>query len=297
MREPSEQLEKIFTIGRRMWTENAELRTRFGDLAELGYWAWLMTEGYAANPELRALLPVPPSELRSRVVLDPDPDTFHRSGVEVGGYVFTCLADLGFDPAAGGALLDFGCGVGRLLRFFARLGDSVALHGADVDSASIAWCQENLRFARFEPLTGWPPAPYPDGAFDALYACSVLTHLDEPTGRAWLEDFHRITKPAAALVLTVQGRNVVDSILRGDTELRIPTAEQLRADLPRLERGELVFYPYDFTFDSLPADMPSHGMTYAFEPHVRAHWADLFEIVDYREAADGWQDYVLLRRR
>ena len=66
--------------------------------------------------------------------------------------------DGGFDLAKAGALLDFGCGCARVLRFMARCADNVTLHGADIDAAAIDWCRRHLDYARFHVLPIAPPS-------------------------------------------------------------------------------------------------------------------------------------------
>jgi predicted SAM-dependent methyltransferase len=68
----------------------------------------------------------------------------------------------------------------------------------------VEWCQANLpgefRVNRMEP-----PSPYPDESFDLVYAISVLTHLTEELGRAWVEDWKRILRPTGKLLVSVHG--------------------------------------------------------------------------------------------
>ena len=75
-----------------------------------------------------------------------------------------------------GAILDFGCGVGRVTRHF-RSTCQAQLFGTDINESLINWCQQNLKFGQFQvnPLTG--KLAYEDQQFDMIYALSVFTHL------------------------------------------------------------------------------------------------------------------------
>ncbi|MEZ5966210.1 MAG: class I SAM-dependent methyltransferase [Planctomycetota bacterium] len=293
-------LARLFAEGQRIYDARSDLRQRFASPAGLDYWVWLMSDGLRQHPEVAALVPVPPLELIGNVVsAQAGIEFFQESGLSEARQLFTLLAEGGFTLTSGGKLLDFGCGCARILRFMARLADTVQLHGADPDEKAIAWCRANLDYAHFEQLSAWPPSPYPDNTFRAVYAYSVFTHLDEKLHRAWLEDLHRVTEPGAALVLTTAGRRCVDEILGPRArEFTFPTGDELRAAKPRLEAGEYAFFPYDFEVSSLPAEMaPRYGMTFFYPSYIRRHWTDLFEVVAAHEGPSGWQDYIVLRRR
>ena len=260
-----------------------------------------MSSGIHEYPELLAALPIPGKELRERVN-NPDEQLFVESGLSDAQNLFLGLSEGGFDPARHGSLLDFGCGCGRILRLAARLDESCELHGCDVDAECIAWCRENLPFARFENLAPRPPAPYPDERFDAAYAFSIFTHLPEQLHRDWLGDLHRILRPGGILVVTTAGRRSVEKFISGEVlgGLDRPTPEQLRADLPRLDGHGFLYYSLAAPSPSMPeaergADL--YGMTFLTEGYIRARWLDLYELVSFHEAPQDWQDYVVLRRR
>jgi len=60
------------------------------------------------------------------------------------------------------------------------------------------------------------------------------------------------------------------------------------------------FLPYPTTDqdDLLEGPRPGdYGMAFVLSDYVRRRWLDLFELVALHEAPQGWQDYVVLRRR
>jgi ubiquinone/menaquinone biosynthesis C-methylase UbiE len=81
----------------------------------------------------------------------------------------------------------------------------VEVHGADVDSQAIEWCQKNLQPARFLATLSEPPLPYTDQFFDLIYCVSVFTHLNERSQDLWLAELTRLLSREGALVLTVHG--------------------------------------------------------------------------------------------
>jgi SAM-dependent methyltransferase len=104
-------------------------------------------------------------------------------------------------------ILDFGCGSGRVIRWFRDLAGRSELFGDDIHGDAIKWCRENIDFASFAHHGPMPPLPFPDGHFDLIYGISVFTHLDEKMQRAWLEELRRLLRPEGLLLLSIHGED------------------------------------------------------------------------------------------
>jgi SAM-dependent methyltransferase len=102
------------------------------------------------------------------------------------------------------AVLDFGCGCGRVMRRWANMAGPT-FYGSDYNPKFIAWCRENLPFARFEVNGLAPPLPFADGQFDLVYALSVFTHLTEPLQRQWIAELRRVIKPGGLILFSTRG--------------------------------------------------------------------------------------------
>jgi SAM-dependent methyltransferase len=300
------RLQALFRLGERMRAARPDLQRRFPPDRGAEFWVWLLWHGLEGDEEVRKhLYPLPESHLVERVVGEwAGPQSYLRSALVDGWQLDGCLREAGFDPARGGRLLDFGCGCGRVLQYFALYAGSCRLVGADVDAEAVRWCVAHLDFARFRPLEKSPPSPFEAEEFDAVYAFSVFSHLPEEAQRAWLAELARITRPGAALVITVHGRHAVEEIVSG-RRAETPGRERLERARPELERRGFAFFPYDrlgflreenrrFFSDW---DLASYGNAFVLEPYVREHWTERFELVSLLEAPDDWQDYVVLRRR
>jgi len=147
--------------------------------------------------------PVPPNELVQRVARIEDPDV-EGTYLAQGRTTLDRLERL-LPPGwawEGKRVLDFGCGAGRTLRHLTERARSAELHGCDVDAPSIEWLEEHLspplHVVRNAEL---PPLPYPDGAFDLVYALSVFTHIVDPWAE-WLLELRRVLRPDGILVAT-----------------------------------------------------------------------------------------------
>ena len=227
---------------------------------------------------------------------------FHESGLADAQSIYLRLIEGGFDFTRRSAILDFGCGSGRVLRLLSRVADTQDLYGADVVREAIAWCRDNLAFARFEWLAARPSSRYPDRHFAGVNALAVFSQMEERLQLAWLAEIARITAPGAVVVLTTHGRQCAEEFARGNVaQFPFPAAERVRADLPVLEATGFLFYPYSVVDNvSLPVEdraLGLHGVAFTLEPHIREHWLAHFELVALHEAPRGFQDEVVLRRK
>ena len=215
--------------------------------------------------------PLPPRRLMVRVAGTADGDWFLRSG-RAAYDAITAHVPL----ADADAVLDFGCGCGRVLRYWREHPGSVA--GRDRDPGAVEWCRGNLRFARVEGNGLEPPLTYDDESFDLVYALSVFTHLTEELQRAWRDELRRVIRPGGRLLLTTHGASSIP---------RLVPEERARFD-----RGELVVRW---------GELPGSNLCSAYHPesYVRGVIASGFELVEIEaEGARGnpTQDLVVLRR-
>jgi SAM-dependent methyltransferase len=164
-------------------------------------------------------LPLPPRRLMVRVAMTADADWFLRSG-RAGYDAIAAHVPLG----EARSVLDFGCGCGRVTRYFKGFAGEVA--GSDVSGDAIAWCRDNLSFGRFEVNGLAPPLVFEDASFDLVYALSVFTHLTAELQLAWRDELRRVLRPGGRLLLTTHGRSYLPRL---DDDERA-----------RFEAGELV---------------------------------------------------------
>jgi SAM-dependent methyltransferase len=216
--------------------------------------------------------PLPPRRLMVRVAGTADSEWFVR-----GGRAAYAAIAAHVPLATIRSVLDFGCGCGRVTRYWDSLDGSVC--GSDLDRAAVEWCRDNLPFARFEVNALEPPLAFEDGCFDLVYALSVFTHLTEALQLAWRDELRRVLGPGGLLLLTTHG---------GSYRPRLEPDER-----DRFDRGELVVRW---------GDLPGSNLCSAYHPerYLRRTFADGFELIELApEGALGnpTQDLVLLRRR
>lgn len=149
-------------------------------------------------------------------------------------------------PRKDPAVLDWGCGSGRILRHLREAGLTGRLAGVDVDAGAIAWCRERLPGLEFAVCGPVPPLPHPDRSFDAVYHYSVLTHLTGENVEAWLDDIARVLRDDGVMVGTTHGERYADMLLPGELAAFRSGAPVTRAGALEGHKRFLAFHPPGF---------------------------------------------------
>jgi len=106
-------------------------------------------------------------------------------------------------PSRTPRILDFGCGVGRLLNHFQDEAKTFEIWGCDLHEPSIAWLRKTFGSTmKFFVNRMEPPLPVENGYFDLVLGMSVFTHI--PDWHAWLEEVARILHPGGTAILSFQ---------------------------------------------------------------------------------------------
>ena len=146
-------------------------------------------------------LPIPPFWLRAQVAGTIDAGDFYRRGMKDVDTISAILLRRDIDIRKLSAVLDFGCGCGRVIRHL-RSKTRAELFGTDQSAKLITWCRPNLPFATFGINRLEPPLDYPDGKFDFIYALSVFTHLPARLQAMWMDEFRRVLRGGHLLLST-----------------------------------------------------------------------------------------------
>lgn len=151
-------------------------------------------------------LPVPPASLRVLVAGVPELDRFLSTGRAQATYFQEVLAGVGIPLEDMDAILDFGCGCGRIARWYSHL-PHTRIEGCDYNGKVIDWCNANLPFMHARKTALEPPLPYRDASFDFLYAFSVFTHMSVELASAWMTEIARVVKPGGLMWFTLHGES------------------------------------------------------------------------------------------
>lgn len=235
------------------------------------------------SDELVSQLPIPLEPLRWRVTGNKDPEAFLKSGKNNFKDIQSTLEKINQDISSFEKILDFGCGCGRVIRWFAPLSQSVELHGTDFDYEAIEWCHNNLTFCKFSKNMELPPLNYASNTFDLIYAISIFTHLNEEYQFKWLQELKRISKKNGILFLTTKSKFLLEKSPEAirDRGIKLLDTEGFFCTGGKFWKGVFPEYFSD---------------TFHTKEYIIEKWSKYFHIVDYipKGMAAG-QDIVILK--
>ena len=249
---------------------------RFNVTGPAGEHAWsYRTAWFLADPAQE--LPLPPAEQIAQVIGTPDPQAFCLGGATMVARFAHLLSERFNRPLSSfTAILDWGCGVGRLTRYL--VGQGPAVTGMGSQPAHMQYCRTALPAAHFVAMGD----TLASGQFDLVLGLSMLPHLSEAEQDSWLAELQRLTRPGALLLLSVQG-------LTHMALYRTPMVHKLEAH--RTGWHDMAGHA------GLDSPTPSGPDVLHAPDYILAHWGRYFDVLDMVEAMAGHQDGVGLRRR
>ncbi len=225
-------------------------------------------------------LPVPPAQMLHLIGASENPSWFLRSGKWAAEDVCALVGKYVGRMEELGAVLDFGCGVGRVIRHWQDwVLAGIDVVGTDYNPKLIGWCRENLPFARFlhNELDGIIDAP--NHHFGLVYAFSVFTHLSEQRQRHWMVELNRVIRPGGFLLLTLHG----DSY-------RSTLSESLQTIY---DRGEIVVIGSDHEGSN---DCAAFHPPQSVPTDLARNW-EILEVIPSGSRSNPTQDIYLLRKQ
>jgi SAM-dependent methyltransferase len=269
-----------------------DIRAAFGDLADDELWNALLLKEYDGFATIKALLPDWPSADLQRAwvgnagyPLSVQTLAFYRTVKEAAGR-------LGTRPLGESRLLDFGCGWGRIIRYFAKDVPAAGLCGCDVEPGMLDICRQlrvpgDLRVS--DPLPERLPFDEP---FDLVYAYSVFTHLSERAHLACLEAIHRSMAPGGILVATVRPRGFLELKAAWPPSLSDGQLGRLRDEY---DAGRYAYVPHNIP--PIDGDVP-YGDCCVPTAYIRTRWDRWFEYLETGSCpGDPNQVPMVFRRR
>jgi len=231
-------------------------------------------------------LPVPEADRRVRVHGNDDAASFMAQGASA----FVKLDRASRKSAGKGftdfrRVLDWGCGCGRVTRYFARHPE-IAVRGIDIDESNIEWCRENLPFAQFDTCAVDPPTLHAEDSFDLIFGISVMTHLGESDRAAWLAELSRVAEDGALVLLTVQGASALCRSNAGSGQGA------------RWEQTGMIDVGVSISAEDLSPEPDRYIDCFLTDAYIRDQWSEHFDVVEIMPGYIGnAQDLVILRNR
>lgn len=258
-------------------------------------WALLLSRQYSSYPNILALLPeVPEARLQRRwngtagLELLGQSKAFYRQ-------VQDRLREHGTGPAEDATILDYGCGWGRLTRFFARDVAPGALLACDPVEEILDVCRRD-RVPAVLARSDFSPQSLPfDRGIDLVCSFSVFTHISQSAAESSIRAIHAALNPGGLLIATIRP----PAYLGHEPMMRSALTALGPDPVAAFERPQYVFvpHPHDPSHPQFEDDEMRYGETAISIPYVRERWGDLFELLDVGVATeDIYQVAITLRR-
>jgi SAM-dependent methyltransferase len=266
-------------------------------------WLWIQTTGSSLIPELAQLIPrLPDPEVQRRFTGSSGTQTLREAMA-----FYRLVKELanqhrpdGYDGVRD--VVEFGCGWGRMIRFFIKDVEPAHLTGIDCLPDVIEICESTNRWATFDCVAPTPPVNLPDEFADLVYAYSVFSHLSEETHLAWIEEFCRVLRPGGLLVATTRGRAYLDVCANLRNQVSIAPHQTGAAKafvdydgwVARYERGE---YCHDPVGGGKGLSSQFFGETLIPRRYAEQVWKQWLPVVDYiSDPARCPQDVIVARK-
>jgi SAM-dependent methyltransferase len=270
-------------------------------------WRWANIEGIRRSPELQALLPTLPADsVQKRFTGNSGKVTLAE------GYRFVQLVKEQAERHHAGGLagcrdvLDYGCGWGRIVRFWLKDFEPEHVTGIDCLEDAIELCRATIPGVRFELVDPYPPTHLAADSVDVISSFSVFSHLSEEAHLQWLAEFQRVLRPGGILTVTTWSRDFIDECeeFRRQAEAGTVAEHHSRSALAfvdhdgwvaRYDRGE---FCYEGTGGGPGLSSDFCGETLIPKAYVERVWSEYFDVLDYvSDRRRCTQDVIVARKR
>jgi len=266
-------------------------------------WYWLNVYGEETFRSLRGYLPtMPPEELQVRFTGGHGERTLREA------FSFYRIVSQAASPPRPKVAMDFGCGWGRITRFFIKDFPKDKLFGVDPLREVIEASRATNPWATFEEIQLHPPINLPSSSLDLIFAFSVFSHLTEDVHLEWIREFARLLRPGGTLVVTTRERNFILECarLRDDEPDTLDLLENYATmgargafldterALSKYDAGE---YCCDATGagDKLPSD--AYGETCIPLAYAQRQWQPYFLVTEFKDDVPEIKQNVIVARR
>jgi LmbE family N-acetylglucosaminyl deacetylase/glycosyltransferase involved in cell wall biosynthesis/ubiquinone/menaquinone biosynthesis C-methylase UbiE len=268
------------------------------------FYFWLLTEGYSINRTIQALLPKMPGEQIQKTFTGRSGyATLHQAFLAY--KLFKSITQKFYKNLQScGTILDFGCGWGRITRYFLRDVAAEGLYGVDCLEEVVNICKKSNLKCNFETINIMPPTRFQDDFFDCIYLFSVFSHLSERAHLDWLLEFKRILKPGGLVIATTRPRQFIleCEALRKRSDMEafqygaacsFQNVEQYLADY---DSGKYCHSP---TGGGGVLSESFYGETAIPKQYVVENWSKFFSFVDYvyKEEHQSFDQNVIIAKR
>jgi len=253
------------------------------------YLLWVFANGFKLDYTPDELIPRLPDDDIQRNWTGATGENTLREALHFFQIVCAMSRDYSKEIGENSPVLDYGCGWGRVIRFFLRDVNHNNLHGCDCYPEALELAKSQNRWCHFELIKPFPPTLFSSNTFDIIYLFSVFSHLAEDIHLELLREFHRLLRPGGLVIATTRTRE------------HILVCERIRrqGNVAIQERGQSVsFVETEYFLNQYDRGLFCHspsGGGGVLEPsyygescisrkYVERVWTRWFDVMEYRYA-------------
>ena len=261
------------------------------------FWFWLHTEGLKKNAALKRILPGFPNDETQTMFTGAAGEQTLREAYHY-YKIFRDQYQKYRGDISEARMLDFGCGWGRIIRFFLKDIEPSRIWGCDPVPEMIKLCKEQNKWCNFEQVNTNPPGVFEDNSFDMIYSYSVFSHLSEDFHLTLLPEIKRILKPGGLYLTTTRNRDFINycAELRKNTDLDSSHPGKgsshafldTKKSLSDFDNG--LFCHHSFN----DPNWPYWGETAIPKSYVMNNWTKHFTFVDFLE--ENPQNVIIVQK-
>ncbi|MCP5416037.1 MAG: class I SAM-dependent methyltransferase [Chromatiaceae bacterium] len=218
-------------------------------------------------------------------------EEFVAQGERISKSIYEEMATFYPDGMKAKRILDFGCGVGRVILPL-HFNYDLDIHGCDIDRTAIEYLSKVVPGSDIYVNNFEPPLKYADGYFDVVYSVSIWTHLNPRLQAIWLNEIQRVTKPGGLVLISTAGFNSL--------RIRHEKKWELWQGLSKneLKSKGIVYYEYPWLHsrsNDFPGVTESYGGSMHTPQYIRKEWSKYFNVVATKEACiSNSQDLTIM---
>jgi SAM-dependent methyltransferase len=249
-------------------------------------WFWMNTQGRRRFKSIAAIVPGLPDATLQATYTGNAEDATLSEGFTV-YRICKRLYESHVGTLAKARVLDFGCGWGRMIRFFLREVPPARLIGVDFSAEAIEACRATNRWCDFRLIDPQPPTLLDAGTFDLIYLYSVFSHLPEEMHWALLYEFHRLLSPGGLLIATTWPREYIlhcKSLRESPDIQNKPHWQSLPATVFKDTKASLSAYDSGgFCYEEFGVDglWSFWGEACISREYVERRWTETFHVLEY----------------
>mgnify|MGYP002153793461 CR=1 FL=1 len=271
--------------------QGATIYEIFHEINDDDFWSDLLTLEFDNYENIKKVLPGLPPETLQRNWCGTSGYTLSLQSCEFYTRTKEVFARENGKSLSTARILDFGCGWGRLLRYWSKDAPSTNLFGCDPDEEILDICRE-IRITATLARSDWRPKQLPfNWRFDLIYAYSVFTHLSPTVFNECLAAIGSSLESNGVVILTVRPESYLD--FRGGELARLSDSqiEELRK---RFERKGFAFDPHN----RQPVEGEiTYGEAIVSSAYIQKNWALAFDITELGAmTSDPYQVMVVLKK-